>query len=53
MMGVTTLEITRRSKVLDGRPFGAAGGYEKIVGVLRLGVAGTHLIPTRARRGIS
>ena len=41
-MAVTTLEITRRSKVLDGRPFGAAGGYEKIVGMLRLGVDPLH-----------
>src|SRR5437899_2998136 len=41
-MAVTSFEITRRSVVLDGRPFGAAGAYEKIVGVLRFGVDPTH-----------
>jgi hypothetical protein len=41
-MPVTSLEITRRSVVLDGRPFGEAGAYEKIVGVLRFGVDPTH-----------
>jgi len=41
-MAVTSLEITRRSVVLDGRPFGQAGAYEKIVGILRLGVDPTH-----------
>ena len=41
-MPVTSLEITRRSVVLDGRPFGEAGAYEKIAGVLRLGVDPTH-----------
>lgn len=30
--GVTRLEITRRETVLGGRPFGAAGPYEKVVG---------------------
>ncbi len=29
---VTRLEITRREVVLEGRPFGAAGPYEKLVG---------------------
>ena len=41
-MAVTSFEITRRSVVLDGRPFGAAGAYEKIVGVLRFGIDPTH-----------
>jgi len=41
-MAVTSLEITRRSIVLEGRPFGEAGAYEKIVGVLRLGVDPGH-----------
>ena len=30
--GVARLEITRREPVLGGRPFGAAGAYEKLVG---------------------
>ena len=42
-MAVTSLEIAGRSVVLDGRPFGAAGAYEKITGVLRLGVDPRHL----------
>ncbi|MBI1734698.1 MAG: hypothetical protein HYR51_05930 [Candidatus Rokubacteria bacterium] len=37
-MAVTALEISHRSVVLDGRPFGAAGAYEKIAGVLRFAV---------------
>ena len=41
-MAVTSLEITQRSIVLDGRPFGDAGVYEKIVGVLRLGADPAH-----------
>jgi hypothetical protein len=41
-MTVTSLEITRRSLVLDGRAFGDAGAYEKIAGVLRFGVDPTH-----------
>ena len=41
-MAVTSLRITRRSLVLDGRPFGAAGAYEKIMGVLRIGVDPVH-----------
>ncbi len=41
-MAVTSLEITRRSIVLEGRPFGEAGAYEKIAGVLRLGVDPGH-----------
>jgi hypothetical protein len=41
-MAVTSLEIARRSIVLDGHAFGAAGAYEKIVGVLCFGVDPTH-----------
>ena len=41
-MAVRSFEITRRSAVLDGRPFGATGAYEKIVGVLRFGIDPTH-----------
>lgn len=37
-MAVTKLEIQRREPVLDGRAFGAAGAYEKIVGTLRFAV---------------
>ena len=37
-MAVTALRITQRSTVLDGCPFGTVGAYEKIVGVLRIGV---------------
>lgn len=32
--GVTRLEITRREVVLNGRSFGAAGPYEKLVGTV-------------------
>ncbi len=32
--GVTRLEITRREVVLNGRPFGAAGPYEKLSGTV-------------------
>jgi hypothetical protein len=34
-MAVTALEIQHRAPVLDGRPFGAAGAYEKISGIVR------------------
>src|SRR3990167_4829245 len=37
-MAVIALEIAQRSLVLDGRPFGAAGAYEKVAGVLRFAV---------------
>jgi Alpha/beta hydrolase domain len=39
---VTSLEITRRSLVLEGRPFGAVGAYEKIAGLLRFAVDPLH-----------
>ncbi len=41
-MAVTALEIAQRSLVLDGRPFGAAGAYEKVGGVLRVAVDPVH-----------
>lgn len=41
-MAVTALEIQQRSPVLDGRPFGAAGAYEKIAGVLRFALDPAH-----------
>lgn len=37
-MAATALEIQERAVLLDGRPFGAAGVYEKIAGVLRFAV---------------
>ncbi|MGE0816015.1 MAG: alpha/beta hydrolase domain-containing protein [Vicinamibacterales bacterium] len=36
--GVTRLEVTRREPVLGGRPFGAAGPYEKVVGTVHFAV---------------
>src|SRR5437660_9808425 len=41
-MAATALTIHTRSRVLDGRPFGAAGAYEKIAGTLRFAVDPTH-----------
>ena len=35
---VTELEIGNRSLVLDGKPFGASGAYEKIAGTMRFAV---------------
>ena len=37
-MAVTSFRITQRSTVLDGRPVGDAGAYEKIAGVLQIAV---------------
>ena len=37
-MGAIALEIHTRAPVLDGQPFGQAGAYEKIAGVLRFAV---------------
>ncbi len=55
---VTGFEITERSDVLDGRSFGLAGAYERIVGVVRFAfdpendanriVADIALAPTNA-----
>ena len=41
-MTVTALEITTRVPILDGRPFGEAGPYEKIAGRLRFAVDPAH-----------
>jgi Alpha/beta hydrolase domain len=41
-MPATALEIRHRALVLDGRPFGAAGAYEKIAGVLRFAADPAH-----------
>ncbi len=41
-MPAIALEIHRRAPVLDGRPFGAAGAYEKIAGVLRFAADPGH-----------
>ena len=41
-MAVTSFEIASRSLVLDGRPFGPVGAYEKIAGVLRCAVDPKH-----------
>src|SRR5262245_64301489 len=46
LVPVTALEIHRRARVLDGRPFGAAGAYEKIAGVLRLAADPDHPLHT-------
>jgi Alpha/beta hydrolase domain len=48
-MSVTTLEISHRSLVLDGRPFGESGPYEKIAGILRFEADPGH----PANRGIT
>ena len=41
-MPVTALDVTSRSLVLDGRPFGTGGPYEKLAGTLRLAVDPAH-----------
>ncbi len=41
-MPAIALDIQRRALVLDGRPFGAAGAYEKIAGVLRFAADPDH-----------
>jgi hypothetical protein len=41
-MPVTTLDVKTRSLVLDGRPFGDAGAYEKLAGTLRFAVDPDH-----------
>ena len=43
-MPATTLDVHTRSLVLDGRPFGAAGAYEKIAGTLRFAVDPAHAV---------
>jgi len=44
---VTSLEIHNRATVLDGRPFGATGAYEKIAGTIRFAVDPTHPLHQR------
>jgi hypothetical protein len=39
---VTGLEVSARATVLDGRPFGAAGAYEKIAGTIRFSANPDH-----------
>jgi len=41
-MPVTALDVHARSLVLDGRPFGAAGAYEKLAGTLHFAVDPAH-----------
>jgi hypothetical protein len=41
-MPVTALDVHTRSLVLDGRPFGDAGAYEKLAGTLRFAVDPDH-----------
>jgi Alpha/beta hydrolase domain len=41
-MPVTALDVHSRSLVLDGRPFGAAGAYEKLAGALHFAVDPAH-----------
>jgi hypothetical protein len=43
-MAVTTIAIQTRSTVLDGRPFGDAGPYEKLAGILRFAVDPEHAV---------
>ncbi len=40
--GATRFDVEARAPVLDGRPFGPAGGYEKVRGVLRFSVDPAH-----------
>ena len=39
---VTVLEMQKREVVLDGKPFGDAGAYEKIAGTMRFSVDPAH-----------
>ena len=41
-MSAIALDVRSRSLILDGKPFGAAGAYEKIVGTLRFAVDPGH-----------
>src|SRR5262245_20415996 len=42
-MAVMSFEIANRSLLLDGRPFGTVGAYEKISGLLRCAVDPKHV----------
>jgi hypothetical protein len=44
---LTRLDITQRAVVLDGKPFGATGSYEKIVGTMHFAVDPNHALHTR------
>jgi hypothetical protein len=44
---LTSFEITQRAVVLDGKPFGAAGAYEKLVGTMRFAVDPTDELDAR------
>jgi hypothetical protein len=44
---VTKLEIQTRTTVLDGKPFGASGAYEKIAGTIRFAVDPMHPLHQR------
>jgi len=44
---LTSLDIAQRSAVLDGKPFGASGAYEKLVGTMRFAVDPTHALNAR------
>ncbi len=44
---VTRLDIQSRATVLDGKPFGNSGAYEKIAGTLRFAVDPTHPLHQR------
>ncbi|HYC45716.1 MAG TPA: alpha/beta hydrolase domain-containing protein [Burkholderiales bacterium] len=41
---VTGLEISKREVVLDGKPFGDAGAYEKVVGTIRYAADPAHAL---------
>lgn len=43
----TQLDVQSRATVLDGKPFGATGAYEKIVGTLRFAVDPMHPLHQR------
>src|SRR5688572_9733615 len=45
-MSAIALDVQQRALVLDGRPFGATGAYEKIVGTLRFAVDPAHRLHT-------
>lgn len=44
---VTSLDITQRSVVLDGKPFGASGAYEKLAGTMRFAVDPANALNAR------
>lgn len=44
---VTHLDIQSRTTVLDGKPFGASGAYEKIAGTIRFAVDPMHPLHQR------